>query len=83
MVAAKVIISSSQSQREESMATATMKAVCVYGPYSAGLRMAPREFDRADFVEGWRYELIDGVLVVTPIPLEKERESYEQEDFPL
>jgi Uma2 family endonuclease len=36
--------------------------------------MAPREFDRADFAEGWRYELIHGVLIVTPPPLEEERD---------
>jgi Uma2 family endonuclease len=36
--------------------------------------MTPREFDQADFVAGWRYELIDGRLIVTPIPLENERD---------
>src|SRR5437870_236412 len=54
------------------MATAAIKSPRVFGPDSAGLRLAPREFDRADFVEGWRYELIDGVLIVSPIPLEEE-----------
>ena len=34
--------------------------------------MTPREFDRADFAEGSRYELINGVLIVSPIPLEEE-----------
>jgi Uma2 family endonuclease len=36
--------------------------------------MTPQEFDRANFVEGSRYELINGVLIVTPIPLESERD---------
>jgi Uma2 family endonuclease len=36
--------------------------------------MTPREFDRGDFVEGWRYELIHGVLVVTPAALINERD---------
>jgi Uma2 family endonuclease len=45
-----------------------------FGPDSAGLRMTPGEFDRAEFLEGWRYELINGVLVVSPIPLEQERD---------
>jgi Uma2 family endonuclease len=42
------------------------------GPDSAGTHLSPREFDRADFAEGWRYELIDGVLIVSPIPSEQE-----------
>jgi Uma2 family endonuclease len=37
-------------------------------PYLAGRRMTPEEFDEADFEEGWRYELIEGILVVSPIP---------------
>jgi Uma2 family endonuclease len=39
------------------------------GPGSAGLRMKPEAFDAipaSEFVRGYRYELIDGVLVVTP-----------------
>jgi Uma2 family endonuclease len=36
------------------------------------------QFDRAEFVEGWRYELIKGVLVVSPIPLEAERDPNEE-----
>lgn len=42
--------------------------------YSNGRRMTPEEFDRAEFDEGWVYELIDGVLVVSPSPLENERD---------
>lgn len=57
------------------MAVAILKKpVREFGPESAGTRMSTREFDQADFVEGWRYELINGVLVVTPIPLESERD---------
>lgn len=56
------------------MATATLKQVREFGPDSAGIRMSPREFDRAHFVEGWRYELINGVLIMSPIPLENERD---------
>src|SRR5436309_578903 len=48
------------------------------GPDSAGILMAAAEFDRAEFVEGWRYELIQGVLVVSPIPLESERDPNEE-----
>jgi Uma2 family endonuclease len=40
--------------------------------------MTPTQFDRADFVEGWRYELIKEVLVVSPIPLESKRDPNEE-----
>jgi Uma2 family endonuclease len=43
------------------------------GPHSAGLLLTLTEFDRARFQEGWRYELINGVLVVSPTPSRKER----------
>ncbi|HMC66770.1 MAG TPA: Uma2 family endonuclease [Gemmataceae bacterium] len=60
------------------MATAVLKRTSVLRPDSAGIRMSPREFDRAEFVEGWRYELIDEVLVVMPPPLEAERDPNEE-----
>jgi Uma2 family endonuclease len=47
-------------------------------PRSAGLLLTPAEFDRARFREGWRYELINGVLVVSPIPSRKERDPNEE-----
>ncbi len=38
---------------------------------TAGLRMSPEEFDAIeDYDELYRYELVNGVLVVNPIPLE-------------
>src|SRR4051812_25912188 len=58
------------------MATAIAKSQrgrkLVLGPDSAGIILTPAEFDRAAFEDGWRYELIYGVLLVTPIPLESE-----------
>ena len=60
------------------MTTLAVKQVRVFGPESAGIRMTPREFDRAEFEEGWRYELINGVLIVSPIPLESERDPNEE-----
>jgi Uma2 family endonuclease len=45
---------------------------------SAGLLLTPAEFDRARFEEGWRYELINGVLVVSPIPSAQERDPNEE-----
>ncbi len=41
------------------------------GPDSAGLRMSPAEFDaigEGEYERGYRYELVDGVLIVNPIP---------------
>lgn len=35
-------------------------------PASAGMLLTPAEFDAADFEPGWRYELINQVLVATP-----------------
>ncbi|MFO0965287.1 MAG: Uma2 family endonuclease [Gemmataceae bacterium] len=55
----------------------------VLGPESAGLSLVPREFDRAEFAEGWRYELIHGVLVVSPTPLETERDPNDELGFML
>jgi Uma2 family endonuclease len=44
------------------------------GPDSAGVPMTPEEFDAIeDWDEGYVYELIHGVLVVSPPPLEMER----------
>src|SRR5580765_2930599 len=55
------------------MTTATLKIrkkakPIVIGPHWNGMLMTPREFDGADFEDGWRYELINGVLIVSPIP---------------
>jgi len=50
----------------------------LFGPSSAGTLMTLREFDRARFVDGYRYELIHGVLVVTPAPLIFERDPNEE-----
>ena len=47
-------------------------------PETNGVLLSAREFDNADFEEGWRYELIHGVLVVTPIPLENEVDPNEE-----
>ena len=59
-------------------AIATRKRVQPFGPESNGIIMTPAEFDRADFLEGWRYELINGVLVVSPLPSEAEVDPNEE-----
>jgi Uma2 family endonuclease len=61
------------------MATATMsKAPRLYGPGSNGIVMTPRQFDRADFERGFRYELLNGVLIVSPAPLENQRDPNDE-----
>jgi Uma2 family endonuclease len=42
---------------------------------SAGVLLTPEEFDAAEFKQGPRYELINGVLVVSPNPMRQERAS--------
>ncbi len=49
-----------------------------FGPAANGLRMTARQYDRADFEPGWRYELISGVLVVAPPPQENERDPNDE-----
>jgi Uma2 family endonuclease len=61
------------------MATATVKpSLRRLGPRSSGIVMTPRDFDRAEFERGYRYELINGVLVVSPPPLENQRDPNEE-----
>ena len=48
------------------------------GPRSAGLLLTIAEFDRARFREGWRCELVNEVLVVSPTPSRKERNPNEE-----
>jgi Uma2 family endonuclease len=57
---------------------ARAKSVRRIGPDSGGILMTGREFDKAEFEEGWRYELVNGVLIVTPIPLENEADPNEE-----
>jgi Uma2 family endonuclease len=57
------------------MSVGTLKKTRVFGPRSAGTLMTAREFDGARFLEGWRYELIREVLVVSPMPPANERDA--------
>jgi Uma2 family endonuclease len=57
------------------MATGVLKKPTrIYGPDSNGIVMTPRQFDRAEFAEGYRYELLNGVLVVSSTPSLSERD---------
>jgi Uma2 family endonuclease len=40
--------------------------------------LSPWEFDAAEFEPGWRYELINGVLIVNAAPLRAERDPNEE-----
>jgi len=60
------------------MPTITAKQTALYGPRDAGAILTLDEFEEADFELGHRYELIHGVLVVTPPPLEEERDANEE-----
>ncbi len=58
--------------------------VLVLGPGLAGTLMTPEEFDRAEAADrSFTYELIRGVLVVAPPPLEEERGPNEELGFQL
>jgi Uma2 family endonuclease len=52
--------------------------VAPLGPRDAGIPLTLGEFEAAEFEEGYRYEVIHGVLVVSPPPLEQERDSNEE-----
>src|SRR5690349_4704327 len=55
------------------MSTAPAEQEVVLGLESAGVLMTPEEFDAIEeYDENYRYELVHGVLVVTPIPLAEE-----------
>jgi Uma2 family endonuclease len=56
----------------------TEPQIVPYGPRDAGMPMTLDEFEAAEFEEGYRYELLQGVLVVTPPPLEAERDANEE-----
>jgi len=56
------------------MTAVTESVVLHLGPEANGSLLTPEEFDAAEFEEGWRYELIRGVLIVSPVPSRKERD---------
>ena len=58
--------------------TTAEAAVLQLGPHSNGWILSPREFDAAEFEVGWRYELINGVLIVNPPPSLQERDPNEE-----
>ena len=66
------------------MSTSTSAGPTIVGPSSAGLLMTPEEFDAiAELDDRFDYELIHGVLIVTPIPSEAESDPNEELGFLL
>lgn len=59
------------------MATAE-KAIAEFNFESNGSQLSPEEFDEAEFELGWRYELVNGVLIVNPPPSLSERDPNEE-----
>ncbi len=60
------------------MIAAPVKTKIYLRPELAGTRLTPEEFDAVeDCDRNYRYELIDGRLIVTPPPLEAERDPNE------
>src|SRR4051794_37788192 len=61
------------------MSTPPAAANVVLGPELAGTLMTPEEFDAVEeYDENYRYELLHGVLIVTPIPLGEETDPNEE-----
>src|SRR5437868_1684112 len=56
----------------------------VLGPELAGISLTPEEFDAVEDVDrDYRYELINGRLIVSPAPLEAERGPNEELGYRL
>jgi Uma2 family endonuclease len=81
---AKAVLQTSAPRRIPMRAGATitlMENKEPFGPESNGILMSAEEFDAAepeDFQEGWCFEIINGVLIVTPIPLLNETDPNEE-----
>ena len=61
------------------MSATELATKLVLGPRLAGTAMTPEEFDAVEeYDEDYCYELINGVLVVTPIPLAEETDPNEE-----
>ena len=61
------------------MSIAPEPPVVRLGPGLAGIRMTPEEFDAVvEYDEDYRYELIEGILIVTPVPLPQESDPNEE-----
>ncbi len=61
------------------MSTAIATEPLVVGPDDNGLLMTPEDFDEiTEYDENYRYELINGVFIVNPIPGHAERDPNEE-----
>ncbi len=65
-------------------ATLPKRQTLVLGPALNGIRLSAEEFDSVtEFNEDFHYELIDGVLIVNPIPSPQERNPNDELAFLL
>lgn len=68
----------------DSALSVLLPPVKTLGPEHAGISMSPEEFDAIEsFAENFSYELVEGVVVVAPIPLPEETDPNEQLGFLL
>lgn len=68
------------------VATAKKTRKPLIGPRSSGVMMTTDEFDdirEGEWIRGFRYELINGVLIVSPAPVPSERGPNEELGFLL
>jgi Uma2 family endonuclease len=73
-----IVRRSLSASREDSMSPIDTTVIPRLGPETAGLTLSPEEFDSAvDYDDNCNYELIRGVLVVTPLAGEAERSPNE------
>lgn len=57
------------------MATVVQELTKPLGPGDAGTPMTMDEFEQAEYELGYRYELMNGLLIVNPPPREEERDA--------
>jgi Uma2 family endonuclease len=60
------------------MVNASLTLTKPLGPRDAGMPLTLDEFEAADFKDGYRYELIHGVLIVAPAVRVEERDSNDE-----
>lgn len=77
-------VSATTKPAAKSLSAPPAKATALWlSPAAAGIRLTPAEFDAADGERGYRYELFQGTLIVTPAPLIQERDPNGELEFLL
>ena len=66
------------------MASVALKSTSVVlGPDANGISMGTNEFDSSEFDRDYRYDLVRGIVIVSPSPSRKERDPNEELGFLL